>query len=562
MKFNKANSRKLRYGGVTALLTALIIAVILIVNVIFSALAQKLIWYADLTPELLFTLSDNCVDLLKNGDPTFKNSTSIISRIDEDRAAKRAEDPGFKDEDLTVKLIFCDEPDKWKENTYMHYVYETAWQLQAEFPDYIKIENVDIVWNPSAVSKYGSSIQSTNVIITYGSQYRVRTLDSFYLYNEGETETPWAYKGEKLFASSILAVTRADAPIACITTNHQEEWDSGNGQELLGILDLAGYKVQRLDLEHEEIPEKCRLVVVFNPYEDFLEDDGGLSDIDEIDKLDKFLDEANALMVFMSPKAGPLDVFESYLAEWGIAFDRTQEGANTYSHMVRDPSESLSVADGGYTFKADYFTQGLGGEVTEELRKRSATYPTVVFKNAMPISYSSECRPEHYTDENDPSISFDYGRVQLDGYSRSIYDIFVTSPDAVATANGREVQKATANNPLKLMTISREDHSTQESNLFTSEDAAYVMACGSVDFAYNNALGNDSYGNGAFLEYALRNMGQEPVPVGLTMKPFGDYTIDSITTKEATQYTVILTVIPAVLAMGAGIFVIVRRKYR
>ena len=561
MKFNKANSKKLRYGGVTAVLTALIIVAVLIVNVIFSALAQKLIWYKDLTPELLFTLSDNCVDLLKNGDPTFENSTSIISRIDEDRAAKRAEDPGFQDKDLTVRLIFCDERDAWEGNNYMRYVYETARQLEAEFPDYIQIENVDIVWNPSAVSKYGSTINKTDVIVAYGSQYRLRTLHSFYLYNEGEEETPWAYKGEKILASSILAVTRADSPIACITVNHQEEWDSGNGQELLNVLDLAGYQVQRLNLEQEEIPEKCRLVVVFNPYKDFREADG-LSDIDEIAKLDAFLDGANALMVFQSPAAGELTVFESFLAEWGIAFDRTEEGGNSYSHMVQDTTQSLSVADGGFTFKADYVTQGLGGQVTEELRARSATYPTVVFKNAMPISYSDQFSHAHYTDEEDSSISFDYGSLSVDGYTRNVYDIFVTSASAVATANGSVAERATANNPLTLMAISREDHSVQESNFFTSEDSAYVMVCGSVEFAYNTALGNDSYGNGAFLEYALRNMGQEPVPVGLTMKPFGDYTIDSITTREATQYTVTLTVIPAVLAIGVGIFVIVRRKYR
>ena len=58
MKLKASTSRKLRYGGVTAVLTALIIAVVIVVNVIFSALSQKFLWYADLTPELLFTLSD------------------------------------------------------------------------------------------------------------------------------------------------------------------------------------------------------------------------------------------------------------------------------------------------------------------------------------------------------------------------------------------------------------------------------------------------------------------------------------------------------------------------
>ena len=561
MKLNKANSRKLRYGGVTAVLTALIIAIVLVVNIIFSALAQKLIWYADLTPEMLFTLSENCVTLLEEGDSKFENSTSMVERIDEDRAARREADPDFEDEDLMVTLIFCDDPDKWEANAYMRYVYETARQLEAEFPDYIRIENVDIVWNPSAVSQYSDSIQKSDVIITYGTQFRHRTLDSFYVYStDGGSDTPWAYKGEKVLASSILAVTRADSPIACITTNHREEWDSGKADGLLRVLDLAGYAVQRLDLESEEIPEKCRLIVVFNPQEDFVVEDG-FSDVDETHKLDAFLDKANALMVFMSPKADPLPNFEDFLADWGISFDRKQEGSNQHSYLVQDTSQAMLGGDGGFTFKADYAPQGMAAEITTELSKRSSTPPTVVFKDAMSISFSERYTLAHYTDENDPSISYDYGKMSGDGYSRAIFDIFVSSPTAVATANGSVVERATKNNPLKLMTISKEDFQTQETDLSASTDAAYVMACGSVDFAYNEAMEN-TYGNAAYLEYALRIMGQEPVPVGLTLKPFGDYTIDSITASEATQYTVILTLIPVVVALGTGIFVIVRRKYR
>ena len=563
MKWNKANSRKFRYGGVTAILTALIIAIVLVVNVIFSALAQKFIWYSDLTPELMFTLSDNCIDLLHNGDSTFANSTSMTKRIDEDRAAKKAQDPEFKDEDLMVTLIFCDEPDAWTENPYQRYVYETARQLQAEFPEYIQIKNVNIVWNPSAVSKYGDSIQPYDVIIEYGSQFRLRTLEEFYMYStESGSDAPWAYKGEKVMASLILAVTRADAPIACITTNHQEDWDSGNGDELLNVLDLAGYQVERLNLATEEIPEKCRLIVLLNPKSDFSVPNGPV-DVDEIGKLDRFLDSANALMVFMSPTTDRLPQLESFLEEWGISFDRQQAGKNTYhSYMVKDSEHSLSVSDGGYTFKADYTMQGLGAEVTEPLRGQSSVPPTIVFKQAMSISYSKQFEAAHYTDENDPSISYDYGKSYVDGNTRMIFDVFVSSPNAVATANGNVVEKATALNPLKLMTISREDYSIQESDFFISPDAAYVMACGSVDFADNAVLGNNSFGNASYLEYALRAMGQEPVPVGLIMKPFGDYTIDSITTAEATQYTVVLTVIPAAVALVAGVFVIVRRKYR
>ena len=37
--------------------------------------------------------------------------------------------------------------------------------------------------------------------------------------------------------------------------------------------------------------------------------------------------------------------------------------------------------------------------------------------------------------------------------------------------------------------------------------------------------------------------------------------IDTITTAQANQYTIVLTVVPAVIIFGFGIFVMVRRKY-
>ena len=113
MKLKPQNSRKLRYGGVTAALTALIIAGVVVVNVIFSALAGKFLWYTDLTPELLFTLSDDCIDLIRNGDPDVPGSASPIQKIDEIRAEKRAQDPNFKDEDFMLTITFCDDPDAW-----------------------------------------------------------------------------------------------------------------------------------------------------------------------------------------------------------------------------------------------------------------------------------------------------------------------------------------------------------------------------------------------------------------------------------------------------------------
>ena len=188
--------------------------------------------------------------------------------------------------------------------------------------------------------------------------------------------------------------------------------------------------------------------------------------------------------------------------------------------------------------------------------------PPVVFSNVMPIAYSSLYSLDHFTNEDEPDKSFDYASYSVDGVNRSIFDIFVSSKNAIAYANGNEVGRATEQNPFKLMTVTMEERETQESNYTTISEASYVVACSSVEFLSSVLLQDNSYGNSDVLLSVCRAVGQEPVPVGLDPKPFADKTIDVITSAEATQYTVVLSVIPAVIALATGIVIIIRRKNR
>ena len=566
MKLKASTGKKLRYGGMSAILTALIIAIVIIVNVLFSALAQKFLWYADLTPELLYSISDEAFDIIENGDDEF-GTLSPIEMVDKIREEKVAEDPSFDPSSLMINIIFCDDPDTLDANSSQKYVHYTALELEEKFPDYINVEYYNIIRNPSSVSRFKtnslSKIYTTSVIIEFGTEYRIREVRSFFTFNESTDETPWAYNGEKAFTSSILAVTRAESPIACITTNHGESFTD---YEYVSTLVDAGYVIQELDLEHQEIPDKCRLIVIFDPKSDFKVIDG-ISEIDEISKLDDFLDGTNSMMVFMSPETERLDNLEEYLEEWGISFDRyTDASGQEISHLIKDSSQSLTTD--GYTFKAEYVTTGMGGSLTKDMR--SVPVPqSVIFANAMSISYSSVYSPAHYKPEDNGSGTdtsaeeFDYATYYNNGTSRAIYDVFVTSAEAKAYAGSTTpVEVANEYNRLKLLTVSVEDRTTQEDNYHTISEASYVVACGSTEFASSTMLQSNSYGNTDFLLTALRAIGQEPVPVGLEFKPFADHTIDTITTSEATQYTVVLAVVPAVIALAAGIVIIVRRKNR
>ena len=120
-----------------------------------------------------------------------------------------------------------------------------------------------------------------------------------------------------------------------------------------------------------------------------------------------------------------------------------------------------------------------------------------------------------------------------------------------ATAPEERILKTAA--PPDLWSRSQETGRSKACLLYTS--------CTSTDFATEKFLQSAVYGNSDLLLSTLRTVGREVVPVGLTLVPFAESRISSITTKQATQYTVVLTIVPAVIMFGLGLYVIVRRKY-
>jgi hypothetical protein len=524
-------------------ITALVIAAVVIFNVIFSALAAKFGWFIDLTKEGIYTLSDNCIELL---DTTFE-------KISAERGAN-GEEP------LKVKIRFCDLEDNLMANTTQRYVLMTAKELAEKFPDVVEIEYINIWENPTAVEKYKTSvlsaIYSTHVIIESGSEYRAYDIGKFYLTNTNST-TPWAYFGEKRFASGILAVTQAESPVAAVLTGHGEIFTD---TALLETLDMAGYEVITIkDLTTEEIPDECRLMVCYNPTSDFIDADG-IADKSEITVLDDFLaDNNHSLMVFMNPTSPKLPIFESYLELWGISFMREKVDENRYNpYTVKDSANALT--GDGLTFIADYVKLGLGGSITTDLRQGSVPRK-VIFKKAMPIAIADEYNVLH-AEENGDTVTYGYKDLGS-GFARETYFIFNSSPDAVAMANGKEALKASANSPLGLMTISRQQRLAQEDKygISVADLSSYVIACGSTEFVSKTLLESNTYGNSELLMKVFYEIGKENIPASLSIKPFSDTTIDTLTVDSANAYTAVLTIIPSLIVFGIGIFVIVRRKY-
>lgn len=528
-----AKSRAFRYGSVSAALSILLIVVIILFNAIFSMLAEKYLWYVDMTQANLYTLSDACFDLLSN--------------VSED-----------------VTIYFCDQPDNLDDNTTQRLVHHTALELANKMSN-IHIVYLDIWKNPSSVDKFKRSsdeaIYSTSVIFESGTEWSTYALRAFFTFNTSTDTDPWAYSGEKTFSSAILAVTKAESPIACITQNHGETFNT-DASALLDVLVGTGYRIQPLNLATEEIPEECRLMVVYNPTDDFLVKEEGISDISEISKLDVFLDGLNAMMVFMSPDNPKLPHFEEYLEEWGIKFLRYTDTADgrEYSAKVKDSQNALT--QDGLTIIGEYVTAGLGASIHKDMRAYG-TPAKVVFKNVMPIVYPDTYQiVTYHPEDNEEGASttdqFTYGTYMSSaGVNRDIYDVFTSYSTAETVANGKTIGSANETDKYRLMTVTREQRMIDNSNA----DSSYVWACGSIDFAKNVFLQSNTYGNTDLLMYSMHTMGKEFVPVGLELKIFDNTKIEGLTTAAADQYTWTLIIVPAAITFVVGSVVIIRRKY-
>ncbi|MBR2908403.1 MAG: Gldg family protein [Clostridia bacterium] len=581
------NGKKIRYGSSSAILTAVIVTAVILLNVCASALSGIASWmYLDMTVEDMYTVSDECLDLLKEEAITMVDNIRAYNKKYNENGG-RPSDSGStpslddetefvaRDESISINIYFMDDKDVLLENSRMHYVLNTAFEIEKEFPDYVKISYINIDKNPSAVQKFLttslSTINKTDVVVEFGTEFRLIAGSRFFLYDSTSTNIT-AYNGEKQFASAILAVTRTESPICLVDMAHGEAFYD---YSLLYTLEDAGFEIaitedyltdEKIKSVEEEFGGDVRLILIYNPNSDFLVSNK-TSDVDEIDALDRFLDGKSSMMVFMSPQSPVLPNLEEYLEEWGISFDRHKEGNSLSSYMIKDPSSSLT--SDGFSPVAKYVTTGLGGQITADMR--GVTYPKkLIFRNAMSISYSNTYQETTF-DPSDSEGSTDttstepyvYGSYFSNGVTRSIYDLFVSSSDAVAMANGKTVAKADEYDPFRFMTVSCEMRITQEDNYGAStvQENSYVIACGSTDFATEAYLQSAVYGNTDFLLSALTVIGREPVPVGLIHKSFGDYSIDSLTTSAATVWTVVLTAIPTSAALITGVVILVKRKY-
>ena len=496
-------SKKLRYGSTSAAITALVVAIVIVVNVLFTFLAAKFLWYSDMTSSNLFTLSDE--------------AKALIDTIDS-----------------PVKIIFAADEDKLENGTYSEYtplVVNTAKQI-AEYNTNVTVEFHNVYKEYDFFKKYvntsASTVPVTSVIVESGTEFRHYMLDALFIFDENRT-TIWGYNGENKLIAGMQQVTAAEQPVVCFTVEHGEKTVAEGSSALAGLFEGAGFLVKEIDLTKEDIPEDCRIVITNGPTYDFIgRAEAGNDDTkNEIKKLDDFLDHYGCYMIFADyDKASSLYNLNEFLEEWGIKFDT---GA-----YICDYDHSTSVD--GLDVVAEYVKdedKKLGADLYRDIAELE-TMPKTVMRQPMPINVQ--------WDEKD-------GLTGL----RKVFPVLRTYDTAETMRNNEVMNEDTVRN---LMTLSY-DQVIVDNNYYYS----YVLACGSSSYTDNENLLSQAFANSDILYSAMRSLGKEKILNDLEFKAF-DKTELTIETKQANRWTAAMTVVLPVIVTVTGVVVTVRRKHR
>ncbi len=239
----KSFSRKTKHGIISAAISLLVVAAIVLLNIISVVLTSK---YSGLTADI----------------------TSLKSFELSDESVKIAENVSKK-----VSILFMTD-----KNTYIEmdpYCKQTAFVAEAlsKYSDgLIEVNYIDLVRSPTYADKFAdTSLNTTDVVIECGDYRRVLTAAE--LYNFEAYSDSYQYitssSAEQVIDNAIVTVTSDDVTNVVIIT----DYCSADYSYLKNTLSANGYNVTEMSLVKESIPRDTDMVIIYAPTRDYSEED-------------------------------------------------------------------------------------------------------------------------------------------------------------------------------------------------------------------------------------------------------------------------------------------------
>ena len=545
MKITQKGSKRTRHSVISLVLAIAIIAVAIVGNVALYALTIEKNTYIDLTTEGLYTLSDAMKDEIKDikGD---------------------------------IKITFCTDPDYLLSSHDSRYVYIMAKEIEKFLPN-VTVETVNIDKNPTAVQKYkttsATKISATDVIVSSGDRFRIMSAASFWSYDSTGANY-WAFNGEYKMATAMLSVASKEEYAAYFTVGHGEKvynWENpeaeGNEEnfEFYRLLRDSGLTVKTLNLDTDEIPEDCVLLILNGPTQDYTSREDGnmlVHYTSPMEKIDRYLDDFGSVMVFTDPFV-VLPELEEYLTEWGMKVNHAEVKDRLNMLEGEDAEATRSTLVTKY---ADSTENPIGYSLYSDIIDLTGTPKTIV-ENSGYITRTWDS-DEKFNSRGRTTM---YSGVLLSSNEASAYNEqgLLTNRDGA----------------YHLASVTARVHTKEVSSYYS-----YMFAAASTNLTNSKYLSNGTYANYDIMFAIVRTISRTDVYAAdslgaLTMNTanYGGKILDSdamsdtereiyenkevvktyaaMTAKDATVLTVLVLLIPAVLIPALCVVVTTRRKY-
>ena len=494
----------------SATMTAMIIAVVLVANTVIYTVCSLLGWQIS---------------------PVMKEDFSLSGHLDEtlDQAGKA----GKK---ITIMFCFPSEREVREHGT-GGYVYRTAKEFEASYPDVVEIKYVNILTNTDSdgnhidVSKYSKDkdgnetpIAKSSVIFICGDNYKVLTdlttdagYSNFYVLDySGSDPVAIAYNGEEVMAAAMCWVLQDTHKKAYFVMGHGESLDPS----FVELVSKAGYLVSTVDLKRADVtPDDVDLLIVSNPRTDFEASDKNTNAKSETDRLRFYLESGGNLLVMLNSLAGELPVLESVLSENGIAvsYSKNDEGALA-ANIVRDLGASIVTS--GYTIAADFPENPAGLWMEDTVKRYSGG--KVIMGDVAALELSGEAKP-----------------------------LLVSTPGAELFAHGVSSDSTGSYTISAYSTVTGKDGTVGR-----------IVVIPTAQMATTAALVTNGYANRDFLYSIFEYLyDAKLLPYGSTLISFETTTLEGLTMGTANVYAALLLAIPAIIA-ATGAVILIRRKNR
>lgn len=494
----------------SATLTALIIAVLIVVNVILYTLVEIFGWYWYLEEKRDLSLTGNSDVLFAEAIETEQKVTITFFQTE---SALRSSQTGAQ-------------------------VYITANQLKQKYPDLISVRYINVITKIDQdgkivdLSKYTESMDGTKNTIdaravlfeceTNGN-YRVVSdtyssagFASFFTFDAEGYET--SYNGEEMMSAMIRWVLddEQNHKKAYFTKNHGEKADIAFSD----ILVRAGYTIDLIDLRSvSKVPEDCDLLVISNPTSDFEAAREGPRVRTEIERIKTYIEEGGNLYVSLDPVVKALPIFEKFLSDYGISYSTSvDKESKTYRNYVKDNDNAVSLD--GLTLISEYAQSDMAKAISKTVSEYESG--RVIIERAVALNLDEE---------------------------KNAKPLLISSSSSELVANGEVVERGAGYCVAAY------------SEVVTGDKTARIFVVPSIYLTSSGALVS-GYSNRTFMFALFEELyGIDGLPYGCNNVIYDTGMLENLSKSMKNMYTIIIMAIPAAIAV-TGAIITTRRKNR